>query len=307
MTAATRLTLVDFLQIVDIRTKVVSVSSLAIGTAYAAYAAQEFSPVPFLLMLAATLFVDMGTTGFNSYFDFVHGVDTVHTDVEKWKALVQRGIPPPVALRISWLMFALAAATGLALGALVDWRIVLVGAACMIVALAYSGGPLPIARLPVGEVFAGGFLGWVLIALAAFVQSGSVDPRVLWLGLPSSTLIATILSVNNACDREGDHRAGRRTLAIVLGPARAATMIRAQAALTLVLAVALVPLAVLPLSALAPLALAGFFGARTLAGMHARGYSHATKAAAMGGISAIFLAYTGAILAGIAMAAAGWR
>jgi 1,4-dihydroxy-2-naphthoate polyprenyltransferase len=306
MTTAKRLTLVDFLQIVDIRTKVVSVSSLAIGTAYAAYAAHAFSPSRFAVMLAATLFVDMGTTGFNSYFDFVHGVDTVHTDVEKWKALVQRGISPAVALWISWGMFALAAATGLVLAALVDWRIVLVGGACMLVALAYSGGPLPIARLPVGEVFAGGFLGWVLIALAAFVQSGSVDPRILWLGLPSSTLIATILSVNNACDRVGDGRAGRRTLAIVLGPGRAATMIRAQAVLTLALAVALVPLGVLPLSALAPLALAGIFGARTLAAMHARGYSHATKAAAMGGISAIFLVYTAAILAGIAMAAAGW-
>ena len=305
MTAVTRTCLVDILQIVDIRTKIVSLSSLAIGTAYAAAASHAFSPGVFAAMLLATLFVDMGTTGFNSYFDFVHGVDTVETDLEKWKALVQRGIEPAVALRISWLMFGLAAATGLVLGALVDWRVIPVGAACMAVALLYSGGPLPIARLPVGEVFAGALLGLVLIVLAAFVQAGSLDPRVAWLGLPSSTLIATILSVNNACDAEGDRKAGRRTLAIVLGRDGAARMICAQSALSLLLACTLVPLAVLPQSALAPLAVAGIVGARVIARMHRRGYCHATKAANMGGISAVFVVHTLAILAAIGMGAAG--
>jgi len=305
MTATTRVGLVDVLQIVDIRTKIVSLSSLAIGTVYAAHATGAFSPALFAAMLLATLCVDMGTTGFNSYYDFLQGVDTPDTDVEKWKALVQRGIDPAVALRISWLMFGLAAVAGLVVGALADWRIVPVGAACMIVALLYSGGPLPIARLPVGEIFAGGLLGVVLIVLAAFVQTGTVDPRVVWLGLPSSTLIATILSVNNACDVEGDRKAGRRTLAIVLGPARALRLIHAQAAVTLLLALALVPLGVLPVSALLPLALAGLFGAREFARLHRRGCSHATKAANMGGISAVFVVYTGAILAAIAMGAAG--
>jgi len=305
MTTTPRVNALDVLQIVDVRTKIVSLSSLAIGTAYAVYLTHAFSPLLFLAMLAATLFVDMGTTGFNSYYDFVHGVDTVDTDVEKWKALVQRGIEPAVALRIAWLMFALAAVFGLAIGALVDWRIVLVGGACMVVALLYSGGPMPIARLPVGEIFAGGLLGLVLIVLAAFVQSRSLDPRVAWLGLPSSMLIATILSVNNACDIEGDRRAGRRTIAIVLGRARAERMIYLQAAVTLALALALVPLRVLPVSALVPLTLAALFGGREFARMHRRGFSHATKAAAMGGISAVFAVYTLAILVAIGMGAVG--
>jgi 1,4-dihydroxy-2-naphthoate octaprenyltransferase len=195
---------------------------------------------------------------------------------------------------------------GLALGALVDWRVVGVGAACMAVGLLYSAGPLAIARLPVGEAFAGGLLGLVLIALSAYVQGLRLDADIVWLALPSSMLIATILSVNNACDREGDARAGRRTLGIVLGPAGAARAILVQAALTLALALALIPLEVLPASAIAPIALAGVFGARTLARMHRRGYSATNKAAAMGGISTIFVAYTLAVLAGIAFRAWGW-
>lgn len=303
MGKATRIELRDFLQIVDIRTKIVSLSSLAIGTAYAVAVTGTFSPGLFVAMLVATLLVDMGTTGFNSYYDFVGGVDTPESDAEKSKALVQRGIDPAVALRISWLLFVLAGVVGLALGALVDWRLVLAGGACMIIALLYSGGPLPIARLPVGEIFAGGLLGLVLIVIAAFVQTRSVDPRVVWLGLPSSLLIATILSVNNLCDVAGDAKAGRRTLAIVLGRARAERMIHLQALAALLLAVALVPLGVLAASALLPIAFAAFFGWRTFAALHHRGYSHATKSAAMGGISAVFVVYTLAVLAGIGLGA----
>lgn len=294
-----------FLQVVDIRTKIVSLSSLAIGTAYAVCLSRSFSPGLFVAMLLATLAVDMGTTGFNSYYDFVHGVDTTATDVEKSKALVQRGFDPAIALRISWLLFVLAGVVGLVLGALVDWRLVLVGGACMIVALLYSGGPVPIARLPVGEIFAGGLLGLVLIVVAAFVQMRAVDPRVVWLGLPSSTLIATILSVNNLCDVAGDQRAGRRTLAIVLGPARAERMIHLQAIATLLLAVALVPLGVLPASALLPIAAAAFVGWREFEAMHRRGFSHATKAASMGGISKVFVIFTLAMLVGIGFVAVG--
>ncbi len=304
MSAAARVSFLDVLQIVDIRTKIVSVSSLLIGTVYAYSLTHQFSPLLFLLMLAATLLVDMGTTGFNSYYDFLRGVDTVHTDVERWKALVQRHVDPALAWKLAWLLFVLAAAFGLAIGAYVDWRVVLVGAACMLIALAYSGGPLPIASMPVGEVFAGGLLGAVLIAVAAFVQMHALDARVWWLGLPSSVLIATILSVNNACDIEGDARAGRRTLAIVLGRERAETMIHAQCGATLVLALALIPLGVLSLATAIPLALVAAIGWRELRAMHARGFSHATKAACMGGISKVFMAYTAAIL--LATGVAAW-
>jgi 1,4-dihydroxy-2-naphthoate polyprenyltransferase len=305
MSQATKLGIADVLHIVDIRTKIVSVSSLLIGTAYAFYATHAFAADRFVLMLLATLCVDMGTTGFNSYWDFLRGVDTADTDVEKWKALVQRSIDPAVAWRLSWLMFGLAAIFGLALGALFDWRVVPVGAVCMVVALLYSGGPKPIAGLPVGEVFAGGLLGFVLIVLSAFVQAGSFDVRAAWLGLPSTVLIATILSVNNACDIEGDRRAGRRTLAVALGLPRAERLIHLQAALTLLLANGLVPMGVLPVSALVPLALVGIIGWRVFRSMHRRGFSHATKAPSMGGISAVFMLYTLAILMGIALGAAG--
>ncbi len=296
-----RITARDFLQLVDIRTKVVSVSSLLIGTTYAFISTGRFSLLMFILMVAATLLVDMGTTCFNSYYDFVRGVDTPHTDLEKWKALVQRNIDPARAMRLSWLLFGLAAVVGLIIGAIAGWSIVLVGAVCMLIALLYSAGPVPIASLPVGEIFAGGLLGSLLIAVAAFVQAGHVDAGTWWLGLPSSVLIATILSVNNACDIEGDRAAGRRTLAVMLGARRAELLIRAQVLVTIVLALALAPLHVLARTGWAAVAIVAIVAWRELHAMHRCGFSHPTKAQCMGRISKVFAVYTIAILASLAI------
>jgi hypothetical protein len=54
---------------------------------------------------------------------------------------------------------------------------------------------------------------------------------------------------------------------------------------------------------LAPIALTGVFGWREFARMHARSFSHATKSACMGGISAVFAACMLAMLVDIAMGA----
>jgi 1,4-dihydroxy-2-naphthoate octaprenyltransferase len=113
-----------------------------------------------------------------------------------------------------------------------------------------------------------------------------------------------ILTVNNTCDVEGDAKAGRRTLSILLGPRGSAWLIEGLAAGALALALSLVPLRVLPVAALGTLTPAALFGARELRRMRARGYSHRTKAAAMGGISVIFVAYSLAVLAALSIDAA---
>ncbi|NJD88687.1 MAG: prenyltransferase [Betaproteobacteria bacterium] len=295
--------LVDFLKIVDIRTKIVSVSSLLVGSAWAlATAPERFSWSLFGMMAVSTLLIDMGTTGFNSHFDFVTGVDTRESDQERFKALVQADIDPRVALHLSFALFAAAVPLGLAIGAHAGWGVVSAGAACMVFAYFYSGGPHPISRTPVGEFFAGGLLGGALVAIAAFVHTQRLDAATLLVGLPSSLVIAAILSTNNACDRVGDARAGRRTLAIALGPERAHLPIYCLVAACYAAVALLLALRVLPPWALVPMGLSAAVSWRALAGMKSRGWSHATKGPNMGAISLAFLAFTACLLASIALA-----
>jgi 1,4-dihydroxy-2-naphthoate octaprenyltransferase len=295
--------LVDLLKIVDIRTKIVSVSSLLVGSAWAlATAPGRFSWGLFALMAVATLLVDMGTTGFNSHFDFVTGVDTRESDQERFKALVQADIDPRVALHLSFALFAVAVPLGLAIGMRSGWGVVAAGASCMVFAYFYSGGPHPISRTPVGEFFAGGLLGGALVAIAAFVHTQRLDAATLLLGLPSSLVIAAILSTNNACDRVGDARAGRRTLAIVLGPERSHLPVFLLVAACYAAWALLVALAVLPTPALLPMGVSAVHAWLALSAMKARGWSHATKGPNMGAISLVFLVFTACLLASIALA-----
>ncbi|HEX4943396.1 MAG TPA: prenyltransferase [Usitatibacteraceae bacterium] len=294
----------DFLRIVDIRTKIVSVSSLLVGSGWALVTVPDrFSWGLFALMAAATLLIDMGTTGFNSYFDFVTGVDTRESDQERFKALVQSEIDPRIALHLSFALYAVAMPLGLAIGTRAGWSVVAAGAFCMVFAFFYSGGPHALSRTPVGEFFAGGLLGGALVAIAAFVHTQRLDGATLLVGLPSSLIIAGILSTNNACDRVGDARAGRRTLAIVLGPERSHWPVFALVAAAFAAVALLAALRVLPPWAFLPMVPAAAFAWRTLAAMKARGWSHATKAANMGGISLVFIAFTACLLASFALGA----
>jgi len=300
-TTFTSVTFGDALKIVELRTKVVSTSSMLIGTLWAYVSGHAFSPGTAVLFALATFFVDLGTAGFNSYFDFKRGVDTEATDLEKYKVLVQRRLDPRVALWISLGVFGVAAVLGLTLGARVGWEVVGVGALCMGVAFFYSGGPLPLSATPLGELFAGGVMGVVLIALASYVQTGQIERGAVLLGLPSTTLIACILTVNNSCDIEGDRRAGRRTMSIVLGVERAPHFIDALLAATWALALALIPLGVLSAWGAVPLVAVGAAAVKISRGMHARGYAHATKGPSMGGISGIFVLYTAAMLTALVL------
>ncbi len=285
-----RLSRNDMLRIVEIRTKIVSAASLAIGAAWAAVHAPHFSIGVLLLMVMASLLVDLGTTAFNSYFDYTGGVDTRESDLTGDKVLLEGRVDPKAALWIGALCYLAAMPLGLLLGWLVHPAVIWIGAGCMLVGFGYSGGPLALSRTPWGELFAGGTLGFVLILLTAWVLGAPIGAPLVLLALAPSLLIAAILSTNNACDLQGDARAGRRTLAIVLGPVLASRLVEVLVGAGLAIGLMLPLTAVLPagflLAWLAVLALAVY----TLRAMRARGYSAASKAPNMGGISLIFLA-----------------
>lgn len=290
------MTLYQFARIVEIRTKIVSVSAYLIGTLLATYQTGEFDLLVGVVMLLAVLAVDMGTTGFNSFFDYYRGVDSHETNRESDKVLVHQGVPPGVALLLSLGLFALAMPLGIALAVLVGWELIPIGALCMAVGYLYNGGPLPISRTPLGELVAGGFLGSVLVLLAFYVQRDSLNTQAFLVSLPSLFLVASILTVNNTCDIKGDTQAGRRTLSILLGPKIAPWLVYLLGAAGFLLTGYNAYRGFLPdwsgyLGLLcAPLVILEYRR------MHRRGYSHETKGPSMGSISKVFGIYTAVVV-----------
>src|SRR5690625_3431329 len=87
----------------------------------------------------------------------------------------------------------------------------------MLIGYLYTGGPIPIAYTPFGELSAGLLMGTVIIAISFFIQTGFVSGNVLLISIPIAIFIAAILLANNIRDLDGDKKNGRKTIAILIG------------------------------------------------------------------------------------------
>jgi 1,4-dihydroxy-2-naphthoate octaprenyltransferase len=293
-------TLKQFIGVVELRTKVVSVSTFVAALLYAAWRTGSLRPIESVVCFFAVLLVDMGTTAFNSYFDFQRGVDAEATNREADKVLLHEDVGAGSALIVALSCFAAAGSLGIVLAFLTGFWVIVVGAACLAAGFLYSGGPRPISATPFGELVAGGFLGTALFLIVVRVVSGLTDCNVVAASLPSAAIIASILAANNRCDIEGDKAAGRKTLPIVLGPrwGEAAIYLGGILAFGLPALFALVggypAWSALGSGAAAVLA---FVEYRKMA---LRGYSHATKGATMASILRIFIFWSLGMTSGLA-------
>ncbi len=282
----------QFNRIVEIRTKIISLGTYLSATLYAVYRTGEFSLFRFLLMITAVICIDMGTTGFNSYFDYVRGTDRAERNYEADKVLVHEGISPSAALLISLSLFGAAALTGLIIAYLTSYYLILAGGACMAIGFLYTGGPLPISRTPLGELFAGGFLGTALFTISYYVLTLNVSAASALISLPFMFLIGMILTVNNSCDRESDKEAGRKTLSILLSIRANRRVLLFQLTGAFILTLAFALLGMLPPAVFFTLPAGALFSFKVFRKMEKEGFSLKSKSNSMRSVSNIFLSYT---------------
>lgn len=206
--------------IIAIRPKTLpaAVGPVAVGSAAAA-GDQMFAFIPALACLAGSLLLQITVNLANDYFDFVN-----HIDSEKRLGPVrvtQSGLITPHAVKMG-MMFSLFLA-GLVFAYLVyigGTPIFVTGIACMLAALVYSGGPWPIASNGLGELFVFIFFGLVAVGGTYFVQAGQLTGMAMVAAIPPGLLITAIMVVNNLRDIETDRKAGKKTLAVILGHKR---------------------------------------------------------------------------------------
>ncbi len=132
-------------------------------------------------------------------------------------AIVRDGIQPKTVLNLAFGFFGIAILLGVYICINSSWWLAAIGLVCMAVAYLYTGGPLPIAYTPFGELTAGLFMGVIIIGISFFIQTGTVTSEVILLIHSSSILIGAILLANNIRDLDGDKENGRKTLAILVG------------------------------------------------------------------------------------------
>lgn len=170
----------------------------------------------FFLMLIATVLIQSATNMFNEYYDFKRGLDS-HESVGIAGAIVRNGMSPRLVLTIALIFYGIAAVIGIIITVNSSWWILIVGAISMAVGYLYTGGPFPISSTPFGEVFAGFFMGTVIIMITFFIHTGTLHVFPLLISIPPAITIGLLNMANNIRDRKKDKESGRKTFVILVG------------------------------------------------------------------------------------------
>ncbi|MBW1799677.1 MAG: 1,4-dihydroxy-2-naphthoate polyprenyltransferase [Deltaproteobacteria bacterium] len=192
-----------------------AISPVVVGTAMAFHDG-TFKVLPALAALMGALLLQIGVNLANDYFDFIKGVDD--KDRLGPVRVTQSGLIPPGQVKAGMgCVFGLAVLIGVYLINLGGWPIMAIGAASIISALAYSGGPYPLGSHGLGDLFVFVFFGLVAVCGTYYVQALRLTLPAVLSAIPVGLLITAILVVNNLRDIDSDRRAGKRTLAVILG------------------------------------------------------------------------------------------
>ncbi len=197
------------------RTLPAAIAPVVLGSALA-IADGHFAWLPALAALMVALLLQIGVNLANDYFDYVKGIDT--RDRLGPRRVTQSGLIPARQVKIGMLLTVAASLIpGFYLLILGGWPVFLIGLACICAALAYSGGPFPLASHGLGDFFVFIFFGLVAVGGTYYVQALQLTRMVLLMGVIEGLLITAILVVNNLRDIDTDRRTGKRTLAVMIG------------------------------------------------------------------------------------------
>lgn len=172
-----------------------------------------------LVVLLASLLVQVVTNLQNDVGYTVRGGESSGTRI---------GLPRATALgwlrvrtvRLAIVLVALAATLlGLWLVVLRGWPVLVIGVSSLLAALAYMGGPRPIAYTPFGELTVFVFFGLVAVMGTDWVLTGSIGGATVVASVAIGMLAASALAVNNQRDVAHDALVGRRTFAVTFGHA----------------------------------------------------------------------------------------
>jgi 1,4-dihydroxy-2-naphthoate octaprenyltransferase len=202
-----------------VRTLPAAVAPVLVGTSLA-LGAGHFHALAFVAALLGAVLIQVGTNLSNDYSDARRGADS---EDRLGPVRVTAGglVPPSQVLLATYVSFGLAVACGIYLVAVAGPELIAVGAASILAGVLYTGGPRPYGYEGLGEVFVFLFFGIVAVTGSYFVQVQQLPWQAFVCAVPVGLLASAILMVNNVRDLDTDRRAGKRTLAVRLGRARA--------------------------------------------------------------------------------------
>jgi len=260
----------SFLKLVEIQTKVASITPFLLGSVFAFFRYKQFRVDNFILMLISLLSFDMATTAINNYIDYKKANRTYGYGYERHNAIVRDNLKESTVITVIFALLAIAITFGVILYLNTSPLVLAIGVISFAVGILYTFGPIPISRMPLGEIFSGFFMGFVIIFLSVYIHlvdlnlfSLNINDGILSMNidlyeliilflvaLPATLGIANIMLANNICDIEDDLENKRYTLPIYIGKAKALTLFKSLYYIALIDIAVLLILGILPIIAI---------------------------------------------------------
>ncbi|AWK51751.1 1,4-dihydroxy-2-naphthoate polyprenyltransferase [Clostridium beijerinckii] len=255
-----------FFQLVEIRTKLASFIPLSLGSVYTIYRYKSFNLSNFIIMFISLTAFDMATTAINNYIDNAKAKNNSTNS----NLIAEYGVNESKVLLIIFTLLTIATIAGIMLTLNTNIVVLFLGVISFIVGIFYTFGPIPISRMPLGELFSGFFEGFLLIFLSVYIHiydtniiSFTYQNNILNVGInvfevlsiflvsiPAIVGIANIMLANNICDLEEDIQNNRFTLPYYLGKPMALNLFKFLYYIGYADIVVLVALKMLPLASL---------------------------------------------------------
>lgn len=231
------MSLAVFLEVVEIRTKVASIFPFIMGILFSLVYFHEFHPLNTIIFFVGMILFDLTTTSINNYMDFKKAKSKVYKYEQN--VIGREKIPETFVRNMIFGMLALTLLIGLYLTWMTGWLLLLMGLVVCFIGVFYTFGPVPLSRMPLGEVFSGMTMGLGIFAITIYLNT--VTQKVFYLdidfatgtfglvghlwavcaivlaSLPLVFTIANIMLANNLRDLETDIENHRYTLVYYIG------------------------------------------------------------------------------------------
>ncbi len=182
-----------------------------------------FSFVIGFLLLSTAVFLQILSNLANDYGDMIKGAD-LYRDKNAPKRLIQQGKISRATLKIMFvltLLLSLISGSCLLFASLFtikQWLLFLgLGTLSLVAAITYTIGRYAYGYMALGEVAVFLFFGILAVVGGFYLQTKTCNVLILFPACGLGLLCATVLHINNIRDIYGDKKAGKITLANLLG------------------------------------------------------------------------------------------
>ncbi|KRL02476.1 prenyltransferase [Liquorilactobacillus capillatus] len=217
------MTIPVFLELVEIKAKTASIFPFLLGACYSWFNYRSVHLGLLALFFVAMFIFNMSVDILDNYNDYRHATE-VHEYKQKTNIIGREHLVLKEVFILMITMIVISAAIGLGLAYIVGWPLLVVGGFCYLVGIFYSSGPRPLSSLPLGELFSGTTMGFMITLICVYIntyQLFSWDTvtiaQIFLIALPNTLWIANLMLANNICDLEEDEKNQRFTLVHYLG------------------------------------------------------------------------------------------